>query len=143
MLVVKLMRPAAVTCRPEDTLESAAQLMLEHDLGCLPVVDAEGRLAGVITDRDAVLAVYARRVAFGSVRVEAAMARNVITCTIHDDVAQVEHWMATHKIRRIPVVDEAGKPIGVVTLSDVARAALRGHDVSSKGVTSVRRRSPS
>lgn len=135
MLIYNLMELGVVTCRVDDSLERASQLMWEHDVGFLPVVDSENRLAGVITDRDALMAAYTRGTALANVHVETAMARDVVTCTIHDEVTAVEHRMAAHKIRRVPVVDEAGRPIGVITLSDIARASLRGHEISPKGTT--------
>lgn len=150
MLIYNLMRPEIVTGRVDDTLERATQLMWENDLGFLPIVDQEGRLAGVITDRDALMAVYTRGTSLARLHVETAMARQVVTCTIHDEVTAVEHRMAAHKIRRIPIVDEAHRPIGVVTLSDIARASFRGHELSPKGtawalatITEPRIRNPS
>lgn len=150
MLIYNVMRHEIVTCRVDDSLERAAQLMWERDLGFLPVVDPRGQLVGVITDRDALMAAYTRGTALASLRVETAMAREVVTCTIHDEVTAVEHRMAANRIRRVPVVNEAQEPIGIITLSDLARASLRGHEISPKGptwalatITEPRQRTPS
>ncbi len=124
-----------VTCHAGDTLERAAQLLWENDIGVLPVVDHEGRVVGVITDRDALMAAYTRGCALNGLLVEVAMACDPVTCTIHDEAAKIEHLMAARQLRRLPVIDESGRPIGIVTLSDLARASLRGHELSSRGPT--------
>lgn len=129
------MTESVVTCRVDETLERATQLMWENDIGFLPVVDGSGRVIGVITDRDIVMAAYTRGTGLRGQLVESTMARSPITCTIHDAAIEVEHRMARHQIRRVPVVDEAGKAVGVVTLSDLARASIRTHDLSSRGPT--------
>lgn len=135
MLVYHLMKAELVSCRADDTLERAAQLMWENDIGFLPVVDLSEQLTGVITDRDALMAAYTRGAALVCLRVETAMAHEPITCTIHDEITAIEHRMVAHKIRRLPVVDDQHKPIGVVTLFDIARAAQHGHEVSPKGTS--------
>jgi CBS domain-containing protein len=135
MLIREVMSPGAVTCRADDTLERATQLMWENDIGFLPVVDRSDRVIGVITDRDILMAAYTRGTGLRGQLVESTMARSPITCTIHDVPTEVEHRMAAHQIRRVPVIDSAGKAVGVVTLSDLASASLCGHDLSPRGPT--------
>lgn len=135
MLIGNVMSNNAVTCRVHETLERAAQLMWENDIGFLPVVDRDDRLIGVVTDRDALMAAYTRGATLSGLLVETAMAREPVCCTVLDEVKHIEHRMATHQIRRLPVVDEHKRPIGVVALSDLARASQVGHDLSPKGPT--------
>jgi CBS domain-containing protein len=137
MLVKNVMSPKVVVARDTDSLERAARIMWETDLGFLPVVTGDHRLVGVITDRDICMAAYTRGTSLYGQPVTSAMSSATITCTIHDDAREIEHRMATHQIRRLPVVDDAGRLIGVVTLSDFARASLCGHDLSSRGPTWV------
>lgn len=137
MLIRTVMTPGAVTCGAGDTLEHAAKLMWENDIGFLPVVDHAGRVIGAITDRDALMAAYTRGAGLNALVVEAVMAHPPITCTIHDNARQLEQVMAQRQIRRVPVIDELGKPIGVITLGDLARASLVGHDLSPRGPTST------
>lgn len=129
------MSPRVVTCRAGESLERAAQLMWENDIGFLPVVDREDRVIGVITDRDALMAVYTRGSALSGVNVESAMAHEPVTCSIHDEAGSIEHLMAARQVRRLPVIDRSGKAIGIVTLADLARASLRGHELSPRGPT--------
>lgn len=137
MLIRTVMTPGAVTCSAGDHLEHATKLMWENDIGFLPVVDRDGRVIGAITDRDALMASYTRGTALNGLLVETVMAHPPITCTISDDARQIEHVMAQRQIRRMPVIDAFGKPIGIVTLGDLARASLVGHDLSPRGPTST------
>lgn len=137
MVIRSVMTPHVVTCHASDTLERAAQLMWENDLGLVAVVDREDRLIGVITDRDALMAAYTRGSTLSGLLVECAMSKRPITCQIHDDAIEVEHLMASHQVRRVPVVDREGKPTGIVTLADLARASLCGHELSPRGPTST------
>ncbi len=137
MLIRNVMTSGAVTCCAGDNLEQVAQLMWEHDIGFLPVVDREGRVIGAITDRDALMASYTRGTTLTGILVETVMAHPPITCTINDDARQLEHVMAQRQIRRVPVIDQVGKAIGIVTLGDLARASLVGHDLSPRGPTST------
>ncbi len=137
MLIRTVMTPGAVTCCTGDNLEHVARLMWEHDIGFLPVVDREGRVIGAITDRDALMASYTRGTSLNGVLVETVMAHPPITCTISDDARQLEHVMAQRQIRRVPVIDQVGKAVGIVTLGDLARASLISHDLSPRGPTST------
>lgn len=135
MLLHDVMTRGVVTCRADDSLERATQLMWEHDLGFLPVVDRDDRVIGVITDRDILMAAYTRGTSLRGLLVESTMARVPITCTVHDEPPQIEHRMAEYQVRRLPVIDASGKVVGVVTLSDLARASMHGHELSSRGPT--------
>jgi CBS domain-containing protein len=135
MLIGSVMSHRVVTCRVGDTLEHVAQLMWDHDIGFLPVVDRNDRLVGVVTDRDALMAAYTRGTHLRASLVDTAMARDPVSCSPHSEATEIEHVMARHQIRRVPVVDEANRPIGVVTLSDLARASQFGHELSPKGPT--------
>ncbi|HYV20027.1 MAG TPA: CBS domain-containing protein [Verrucomicrobiae bacterium] len=117
-------RPVVVT-RPDDSLEEAARLMWECDCGFVPVVDQENHVAGTVTDRDICMAAYTKGRALRDLRVSDAMAREVHSVREDDDVRQAERLMADKQVRRLPVVDREGRPIGVVTLGDAARFAAR------------------
>jgi CBS domain-containing protein len=130
MKVAKLMNPDVVTCRSVDRLDRAAKLMWERDVGCLPVVDERNHVVGLVTDRDACMAAYMRNEPLSAIPVTAAMAHRVFTCTLDDDLVSVEKTMSERQIRRMPVIDSEGHPIGIITLNDLARAARRGGTVS-------------
>jgi CBS-domain-containing membrane protein len=117
-----IMTRSVVSCSPSDNLNRSAQLMWEGDCGALPVIDSEGQLLGMITDRDICMAAYTRGRPLSEVRVADVMSTGLITCRPTDSLRSVMDAMATHQVRRIPVVDD-GRLVGIVSLADVARMA--------------------
>jgi predicted transcriptional regulator len=73
MKVEQVMKQAVQACRRGDALNTAAQIMWEHDCGCVPVVDTENRVIGMITDRDICMAAYTRGEPLQTLRVETAI----------------------------------------------------------------------
>jgi CBS domain-containing protein len=105
---------------PDDTLGTAAQIMWENDCGAVPVIEADGRLVGIVTDRDICMAAQLQGAPLHDSRVSSAMARDVKTCGPRDTPATVQAIMSQNKIRRVPVVDDQRRLIGIVTLGDLA-----------------------
>ena len=121
MKVSDLLRRDAITCRLHDTLEHAAHLIWEQDIGCVPVVDERGRLCGIITDRD--ICTAARRPdELTSIRVSAAMARSVCACGPDDEIEDVARVMSERQLRRVPVIDAARRVLGVISRNDICTA---------------------
>lgn len=108
-----------VTCSPSSTLEDAARLMWENDVGALPVVDGDHRPVAMVTDRDICMAALTQRVALWDSHVSTAMSRRVLTCHADTPIADVELMMRDAQIRRVPVVDAQGRLVGIVTLGDI------------------------
>jgi CBS domain-containing protein len=134
MKISDLMTRTVQVCRATDTLDRAAALMWDHDIGSVPVIDEHGRVIGMVTDRDACMAAYTCGGALCDIPVEVAMARHVVTCGADDSDTAVAEMMAKHKIRRVPVVDEAHRPVGMVSLNDLARTMAHGRDVPATAV---------
>jgi CBS domain-containing protein len=111
------------SCNAEDRANSAAQIMWEHDCGVVPVVDGGGRVVGVLTDRDLCMAVHFQNRPLTEIPVAGVMAQQVCTCVADDDVADAERVMAERQIHRLPVVNEQGSLVGILSLADVARQA--------------------
>jgi CBS domain-containing protein len=111
--------PVCVT--PDTSLSDAARLMKDHDVGMLPVVDADGssQLVGLITDRD----ITVRHVAEGhkgnACKVSEAMTDDATTVRTDSDVRDVMSVMGREQVRRIPVVDERAKLVGVISQADI------------------------
>jgi CBS domain-containing protein len=107
------------TMSPQETVQRAAQLMDELNVGAIPVLDGD-KLVGMITDRD----ITVRSVAAGqnpvSTKVADVMSTDVRTCTAGQSVEEVLDTMGDVQIRRIPVLDEQSRVIGIVSLGDVA-----------------------
>ena len=119
MKIADLMTPDVRTCTVHDSLNGAARIMWDHDCGCAPVVDAHGKLVGIVTDRDIAMAAYTQGVPLGSIPVERVMSPKVISCSRGDDLDTAHRLMRTYEIHRIPVVDSRSRPIGILSLSDV------------------------
>jgi CBS domain-containing protein len=113
------------SCGAQATLQDAAQLMWEHDCGCLPVTDPDGRMVGMITDRDMCMAAYTRGQALSQMTVESAMSRETISCSPNDSLRTVEALMRERQIRRIPVVAD-GQLVGIIGIGDLIRHATTG-----------------
>jgi CBS domain-containing protein len=122
MKTADLMTTGVRTCRLQDKLSTAVQTMWDHDLGCLPVLDADGRVAGMITDRDVAMAVHFRGVPPWAVPVADAMAKIVLSAAPQDDLRRALELMARHQLRRLPIVDDDGRLAGMLALADLARA---------------------
>jgi CBS domain-containing protein len=112
-----------LTCRPSDSVNRAAQLMWDANCGAVPVVEEQGKLVGLITDRDACMAAYTRGLPLSELRVADSMTTNLYTCRAEDSLRKVMDMMSTHQVRRVPVVDDDGRLIGIVALADVALLA--------------------
>lgn len=123
MRIRDLMNTQIQTCSPDDTLDRAAQIMWEHDRGCLPVVDGEAHVIGMVTDRDLCMAAFTRGTALRECHVSDAMSRTVYSCSENDRVADVEELMQDRQIRRVPVLGEWGQLVGMLSLADLARFA--------------------
>jgi len=113
--------PAAVT--PDTTVQEAARLMKSEDVGALPIVE-DGRIVGVVTDRDLSIRVVAEaRDAETPVREVAS--KDIVTIDPQQSLEEAARLMAEHQVRRLPVVEEDGRLVGVLAQADVARS---GHD---------------
>jgi len=109
-------------------VSEAAQLMKEEDIGMVPVIErvggaeTRGRLVGVITDRDIAIRTVAEGRASDS-PVRDVMSSGVRTATPDDSVESVMELMGREQVRRVPIVDERGSLVGVVSQADLARKA--------------------
>jgi len=126
MKVEEIMQRTVKVCTQDDTLNTAAQLMWENDCGCVPVVatDGKGAIVGMISDRDVCMAAYTQGKCLNEIPVGVAMAHSVLSCKPGDDLALAEAMMREARIHRIPVVNENGAVLGILSLTDIARRSL-------------------
>jgi CBS domain-containing protein len=127
MRVEQLMTRRVRICRPDDTLERAAQLMWDHDCGSIPVcTDEAGSVAvGIITDRDIAMCAMFHPRPLRDLPVSEAMSRNLRVCRPSDSLEAAEGIMRDAQVRRLPVVDADGRVIGMISLADLAAEAAR------------------
>lgn len=121
MNIRELMSGPPVTCRQSDTLAVAARLMWDHDCGVIPVTDDRGRLTGIVTDRDICMATYTQGKAPQAIHVAEVMTTKVFSCRVDDPLELAEQIMGERQIRRLPVIDGDNRPIGVLSVNDIAR----------------------
>jgi CBS domain-containing protein len=136
--VAEVMHRGARTCAPTDSLKEAAKIMWEEDCGAVPVVGTDGRLAGMVTDRDICMAAYLRDQPLAECTVADVMATAPIVTRPGEPVDKAEAAMSDHRIRRLPVVSADGQITGILSLNDLALAARRSADrQKEKGLTSA------
>lgn len=134
MQVEKLMCRDVKTVNMTDSLADAARIMWECDCGCVPVVNEEGRVSGIITDRDACMAAYLSGKPLRDLPVEGSMARQVMSCRPEDDILDAENVMRRAQLRRLPVTDANGRLLGMLSINDIARHAERMQNERTPGV---------
>lgn len=125
MRVRELMSSPAMTCNEHDSLEHAARLLWENDCGALAVVGDDGAVHAVITDRDVCMGAYTRGARLAELAVIGSMSKELAVCRESDDVLAAASSMQKHRVRRLPVVDGKGMPVGMISLGDLTRAALK------------------
>ena len=118
----EVMTKNPVCCRPDDMVTKVAQLMQSENIGSIPVIENERtqKLVGIVTDRDLVLKIIAKGHDVKSTKVGAVMTRQVVTCRAGDDLQLALDAMAEHQLRRIPIVDNDDRIIGIIAQADVA-----------------------
>jgi len=140
MRVVEIMMGTPYFCRPETNLGSATELMWTGNCGFLPVVGSEGKVVGVITDRDICIALGTRGRPPGEVTVADVMSSKVHSCAPEDDVRAALGMMREGRVRRLPVVAKEGSLVGVISMDDVllrAEGSAQAGAVSSEEVVSA------
>ena len=117
--VREVMTPNPVTAKPEEPVIAAVLRMAELGVGALPVVDDSGRLVGIFTERDLLVRVVARRLDPEKVRVGDVMTPNPVTIGPDETVEEALRIMNKIRARHLPVVDEKGRLIGIVSIRDI------------------------
>jgi CBS domain-containing protein len=127
MKVEQLMSKEVASCRPGDALDQAVRIMWERDCGFVPITDGAQtqRVVGIVTDRDACMAVYTRGETLAQVRIGDVMSTRIRACKPSESLAAAEEAMSEAQVHRLPVVDDAGQLLGVISLADIAREAKR------------------
>jgi CBS domain-containing protein len=108
------------TIEPDQSVVEAAKIMKQQDAGVVPVTE-NGRLTGMVTDRDIAIRVVAEGKDPQSTKVREVASKNLVTIDPQQDLDEALHLMAKHQVRRLPVVEEDGQLVGVVAQADVAR----------------------
>jgi len=130
--VEQLMCRNVATCRADDRLNVAAQIMWDRDCGVVPVTetgDDGERVVGILTDRDVCMAAYTQGLPLAEIPVSSAMSRRVEACAPTDALRDALRRMAAAQVHRLPVVDALGRLVGLLSLTYVAHEDARGQRV--------------
>jgi CBS domain-containing protein len=137
MKVESLMTKQVATCRADQSASEAAQIMWDRDCGFVPVVDdaQHGQVIGLVTDRDLCMAAFMRGRALAEIRIGDVMSTGISACKAGDDIASVEGMMRRAQVHRLPVVDDAGHLLGVISLADIACESARKSGGAKSGIS--------
>lgn len=118
MIVSEAMTAQVVTAKPGDSIQKVAKIMQEVDTGAVPIFE-DGKVVGLVTDRDIVLRVVAEG---GDLKgpISDAMTDEVQSCKEDDNLADAAGQMASHQLRRLIVTNDKGALVGILSLGDIA-----------------------
>ena len=122
--ITEVMTSNPRSCETSSTIAEAAKLLKSEDVGSLPILEG-GRLVGMLTDRDITLRVVAEGKDPRSTTVGEIASKDVVTLDPQQDLDEALRLMGKHQVRRLPVVEEDGRLVGIVAQADVAKG---GHD---------------
>jgi CBS domain-containing protein len=139
MRVGDLMTRDVTFVTPDERVRAAAQMMRSHDVGSIPVCESSDnpKLLGIVTDRDLALRVIAED-RKGNVQVKEVMSTDVAACHEGDEVAACAALMASRQVRRILVLDDAGRLVGIVAIGDLAVRPETGQ-LAAEALTEISR----
>lgn len=120
MKVEQLMTKEVATVRQEESLNKAAQVMWDQDCGFVPVINENGRVVGLITDRDVCMAAYTKGTAIKYIKISNVMSHRVHLVGPKDTIEQAEGVMQQYQVRRLPVIGHEGQLLGILSLNDLA-----------------------
>jgi CBS domain-containing protein len=117
-----VMTPDPFCCLPTDNVATVAQIMKRENIGPMPVIDSQKtrKLIGIITDRDLAMKIVGESRDVESAKVEAVMTRKVVTCREDDELQRALKLMSKHQLRRIVIVDNTNKVVGIISQADLA-----------------------
>jgi len=138
MKVQDVMISPARSCTPDSAIVDAARAMWENHCGSLPVLDKKGGPVGIITDRDICMALVRKNRFPARIAVREVMTPYPFICQPQDGVEEALAIMAENRVQRLPVVNDEGHLVGIVSISDVA-AALPGGRREVRGADAVHR----
>ena len=118
----EVMTKNPVCCVPNDMVAKVAELMKSKNVGSIPMIENEQtrRLVGIVTDRDLAMKIVAKGRVANSTKLEAVMTNKVVTCLADDNLHKAMNAMSEHQLRRIPVLDNNNRIVGIIAQADVA-----------------------
>jgi CBS domain-containing protein len=135
MKVQDIMTSDVQCCGPDTNLAAAAKMMWDSDCGSLPVLNVQGQVMSMITDRDICMAAATKNKPASDITVWETVSGKVSTCHLSDDVHAALDIMKREKVRRLPVVDEDGVLQGIVAMNDFVLLAGEAKGGKASGLS--------
>jgi len=126
MKVREIMTKSPAYCGPDTNLAAAVEILWNKNCGILPIVDSGEKLLGVVTDRDMCVALGTRNRLPSEITVQDVTTGKIVSCKADDDLRRALAAMAEAKVRRLPVIDTAGKLLGILSMDDVVLRTQTG-----------------
>lgn len=133
MLISQIMTLEVIVATPNDTLRAAAQTMLEHDLGILPVCE-NGELIGMLSDRDITIRAVARGLSLDDTRISQLLGTEARYMFEDQTIEDAARCMKQFQVRRLPVLNHENRLVGIVSLADLA---LADHSAATEALTGI------
>jgi len=145
MRVADVMMGTPASCTANTNLAAAVEILWKRNCGMLPITTPEGKVTGVITDRDICIALGTRNRPAAEITVAEVQPQNLVACRADDDILTALAILADKKVRRLPVLDTEGHLQGVLSLDDIvqhanASTARRLPELSSSDVVEYMKR---
>ncbi|MGI8883319.1 MAG: CBS domain-containing protein [Pyrinomonadaceae bacterium] len=132
MKVQDVMTSDAAFCLPTSNLADAAAIMWQKDCGIVPILDAENRVVGLITDRDAFIAAFSRDCQPSKIKLEEFCRENIIVCQPNEKIGDALRKMRKHRIKRLPVTSQNGELVGIISITDILSTTSKNKKASKK-----------
>lgn len=124
MKVKEVMHKGAKWVSPETPVSEVARMMKEFDIGAIPV-GKEDRLVGMVTDRDITCRGFTDAANPSALTAEKVMTKGIVYCKADEDIEDAIRLMESKKIRRLPVIDDKKRMVGILSIGDVSHAVVR------------------
>jgi CBS domain-containing protein len=121
-IVTKLSKRSCITIKENETLQKAALVLKDNNIGALPVVDKDNKLVGILSERDIARNIFDENFNKNQ-KISNIMSTNVVTCTVDSSAFDLLKIMSDQKIRHIPIVDN-NKLLGIISIGDVVNRII-------------------
>ena len=132
MKVKDVMKTDVGFCSTEDNLMKAAEVMRHRDCGVVPIVDADGHVVGMLTDRDLCLAVVARNRKASDVKTEELLHGEAIVCAADDKLEDALRKMRKNQVKRLAAISAGGELVGILSVTDILLVAGKDKKLQKK-----------